>query len=172
MWPESRHRPPDIAVPPESVVIGLSGPGLGRKAPLLLHLIITHWTTSDHKESSSQTLLRRRPLFLRRIFASKQVTNFWAVICSHQHRDHARGLIKLIQNKRFTYQNCWMHDLRQHISRDARQATARNSSEADALREIVETTSELAGAFAARNLTIASFGSSQMWMLEPFNRRS
>lgn len=116
-------------------------------------IVVTHWThfgpqrilIDGGTEDDGEVVFE----FLRR----RQVTDFWAVICSHQHRDHARGLIKLIQNKRLTYQNCWMHDLRRHVSRDAlRQATAGNSSEADALREIVETTRELAGAFAARNL--------------------
>jgi len=116
-------------------------------------IVVTHWThfgpqrilVDGGTEDDAEVVFE----FLRR----RKFTDFWAVICSHQHRDHARGLIKLIQNKQLTYQNCWMHDIRQHFSRDAlRRAMAGNSSEADALREIVETTGELARAFADRKL--------------------
>src|SRR2546427_11384575 len=36
--------------------------------------------------------------FLRR----RNFTSFWAVVCTHLHRDHARGLIKLVEDKSIT----------------------------------------------------------------------
>src|SRR5580765_1617235 len=88
---------------------------------------------SDRKESSSMGGTEDDAEVVFEFLCRRKFTDFWAVICSHQHRDHARGLIKLVQNTRLTYQNSWMHDIRQHVSRDIlRQAMAGNSSESDA----------------------------------------
>jgi beta-lactamase superfamily II metal-dependent hydrolase len=87
-------------------------------------------------------------------FRRRNFANFWAVICSHHHNDHARGLIKLIQDRSLTYHNGWMHDIRKHLSPETlRRASAGNSSQADNVREVIETTKELTSAFTGRYLT-------------------
>jgi metallo-beta-lactamase superfamily protein len=87
--------------------------------------------------------------FLRR----RQFTDLWAVVCTHLHKDHARGLIKIVKDQNVHIQNGWMHDIRNHISADVlRRASSENSPQADAVKEIVEATKELAGAFASRNV--------------------
>ena len=72
-------------------------------------------------------------------------TDFWAAVCTHPHNDHASGLIKIIQNARIKIQTAFMHDIRNHMSADAlrRAATAD-----DGVKEVLETTKELAAAFA------------------------
>jgi len=46
-------------------------------------------------------------------------TNFWAVVCTHLHNDHARGLIKLVRNPSLTIQNGWMHNINKQVSAEA-----------------------------------------------------
>jgi beta-lactamase superfamily II metal-dependent hydrolase len=85
---------------------------------------------------------------------SRGYKNFWAAVCTHLHRDHARGLIKLVQDKSLHFTNGWMHNIRKHISADAlRSASAGSSSQAEGVRKVLESTDELARAFASRNLT-------------------
>lgn len=84
---------------------------------------------------------------------SRKLTTLWAVVCTHLHNDHAKGLIKVVQDKTISIQNAWMHDIRKHLSADTlRRASAGNSSQADNVRQVVENTKELASAFASRNL--------------------
>jgi glyoxylase-like metal-dependent hydrolase (beta-lactamase superfamily II) len=83
-------------------------------------------------------------------FRSRGYTNFWAAVCTHPHNDHARGLIKVVQNKSITIHKGWMHDIRKHVGADA---LHRASAADDGVREVVETTKELASAFASRNIT-------------------
>lgn len=85
-------------------------------------------------------------------------TDFWAAICTHPHSDHAAGLIKIIQNPGIKIQTAFMHDIRNHISPDAlRRAAAAD----DGVNEVVETTKELAAAFAGHKHLIQQ-------PLEPF----
>jgi len=59
-----------------------------------------------------------------------------------------------VQDKSLHFTNGWMHDIRKHISGDAlRSASAGSSSQAEGVREVLESTDELARAFAGRNLT-------------------
>jgi len=82
------------------------------------------------------------------------MTNFWAVVCTHLHNDHARGLIKIVQHPSITIHNAWMHDIRGHVLPDAlRRASSGNSRRADAVRQVLENTRELASAFARHQLT-------------------
>jgi beta-lactamase superfamily II metal-dependent hydrolase len=80
---------------------------------------------------------------------SRGQTTFWAVLCTHGHNDHARGLIKVVQDKSFTFTNGWMHDIRKHISADA---LRRASAASDGVNEVVENARELASAFANRGI--------------------
>lgn len=62
-------------------------------------------------------------------------TNFWAVICTHPHEDHAGGLIKVVQDFRFTFTNAWMHDIRNHVAaNDLKRASSGSSSEAEGVK--------------------------------------
>ncbi len=80
---------------------------------------------------------------------SRGYTDFWAAVCTHPHIDHARGLIKVVQNRSITIHNGWMPDIRNHV----RVETLRRASAADdGVKEVVETTEELARAFASRNI--------------------
>lgn len=83
----------------------------------------------------------------REFLRSRGVTELWAVVCTHLHNDHAAGLIELVRDGSLTIHAGWMHDVRNHISRD----TLRRAS-ADAVRQILETTEELASAFASRRI--------------------
>lgn len=79
---------------------------------------------------------------------SRGYTNLWAALCTHPHNDHARGLIKVVQNRSFTIHNGWMHDIRRHVRADA----LLRASADDCVKEVVETTKELANAFASRRI--------------------
>ena len=84
---------------------------------------------------------------------SRGARDLWAVICTHPHNDHAKGLIEVVQDKTISIQTAWMHDIRNHITSESlRRASAGNSSQADNVRQVVENTKELASAFASRNL--------------------
>ena len=76
-------------------------------------------------------------------------TYFWAALCTHLHNDHARGLIKIVQGKTITIVNGWMHDIRNHVGADALRRACRD----DGVKEVVETTKELASSFASRRIT-------------------
>jgi beta-lactamase superfamily II metal-dependent hydrolase len=83
----------------------------------------------------------------------RNATSLWAVLCSHPHNDHAGGLANLVQDRSILIQNAWMHDIRNHVGADAlRRASSGNSATSDAVRQVVETTKELAAAFAGRGL--------------------
>lgn len=80
----------------------------------------------------------------------RNYTVFWAAICSHAHNDHASGLVKIIRHPRITIQNGYMHDIRNHVdSYSLRRAAAADTG----VNQVVETTKELAGAFASRLIT-------------------
>ena len=74
-------------------------------------------------------------------------TYFWAVLCTHLHNDHATGLIKIVQDKSFTFSNGWMHDITKHVSAET---LRRAAAAVDGVKDVVETTRELAAAFASR----------------------
>lgn len=83
--------------------------------------------------------------FLRR----RNYTNFWAVLCTHLHNDHARGLVKIVRDKRIAIHNGWMHDIRKHVGADA---LRRAGVASDGVKEVVEATEELTSAFLVRGL--------------------
>jgi beta-lactamase superfamily II metal-dependent hydrolase len=83
----------------------------------------------------------------------RKVTEFFALICTHAHKDHAKGLIKIVQDKRIKFQTATFNDIRHHIATEAlRRASASN----DGVGEVVETTKELSAALSARNIPIYS----------------
>ena len=85
---------------------------------------------------------------------SRYATSLYAVVCTHMHNDHARGLIELVKDRSLTITTGWMHDMRNHASADAlSRASSGNSSQADGVKEALETTKELASAFASRYIT-------------------
>jgi beta-lactamase superfamily II metal-dependent hydrolase len=91
---------------------------------------------------------------VREFLRSRGVTSLYAVVCTHMHNDHARGLIELLKDKTLSITFGWMHDMRKHASTDAlRRASTVNSSQADGVKEALETTRELASAFASRGIT-------------------
>jgi len=91
---------------------------------------------------------------VREFLRSRNVTSLYAVVCTHLHNDHARGLIELVKDKTLSITFGWMHDMRNHASADAlRRASSGNSSQADGAKEALETTKELASAFASRHIS-------------------
>ncbi len=117
-------------------------------------ILVTQWTTAYGPfrvliDGGSGTDFKTVREFLR----TRNVTVLYAVVCTHLHNDHASGLIKLVQDKSIGIATAWMHDVRKHVSGEAlRRASAGNSSQADSVRQVVETTKELASAFAGRQL--------------------
>lgn len=90
---------------------------------------------------------------VREFLRGRGVTSLYAVVCTHMHNDHARGLIELLKDKTLSITFGWMHDMRKHASTDAlRRASSGNSSQADGVKEALETTRELASAFASRGI--------------------
>lgn len=91
---------------------------------------------------------------IREFLRAMNFTSFWAVVCSHLHNDHSRGLIKLVQDRSITIHNGWMHDIRNHVGAEAlRRASSGNSSNAEGVKQVWENTKALASAFASRNIT-------------------
>lgn len=84
--------------------------------------------------------------FLRR----RNSTHFWAVVCTHLHNDHASGLIKLVYSSGISFTHGLMHDITKHVSAGC---LRRASAADDGVNEVVETTRELAAAFASRGVT-------------------
>jgi beta-lactamase superfamily II metal-dependent hydrolase len=78
---------------------------------------------------------------------NRNYRSFWAAICSHAHNDHASGLVKIIKHPQITIQNGYMHDIRNHV--DA-YSLSRAVAADTGVNQVVETTKELAGAFASR----------------------
>ena len=119
-------------------------------------ILITQWTPYgpqriliDGGNSGDAPAIKE---FLR----SRGASNLWAIVCSHPHSDHASGLIELILDKSVTFSTGWMHDIRNHLPPDTlRRASAGNSPQANGVRQVVETTKELAAAFTARYVTPA-----------------
>jgi beta-lactamase superfamily II metal-dependent hydrolase len=80
-------------------------------------------------------------------------THFYAVVCSHAHEDHAGGLIKVVQDSRFTFTNAWMHDIRYHVAADdLKRASSGSSPEAEGVKQVIETTKELSSALYSRSV--------------------
>jgi beta-lactamase superfamily II metal-dependent hydrolase len=78
---------------------------------------------------------------VREFLRSHNVTELFAVVCTHLHNDHARGLIELLKDKTLSITFGWMHDVRKHASADAlRHASSGNSSQADGVKEALDTT--------------------------------
>jgi beta-lactamase superfamily II metal-dependent hydrolase len=90
---------------------------------------------------------------VKEFLRARNATFLYAVVCSHSHKDHASGLVKLVQDKSITICTGWMHDIRNHLSPAMlRSASAGNSARADGVRQVIETTKELAAAFASRQI--------------------
>jgi beta-lactamase superfamily II metal-dependent hydrolase len=118
--------------------------------------IISAWTPAgpqyvviDGGKASDAAAVRE---FLR----SRGITTIWAVVCTHMHGDHVGGLIKLVEDKSLTIHNGWMHDIRKHLLPSSLlRATRGYSKEADAVREVVDNTRELAAAFSKRSINLS-----------------
>ncbi len=118
-------------------------------------LVVTHWTAHlgaqriliDGGKASDFPMIKD-------FLISRGMKDFWALVCTHLHGDHAGGLISLVQDPAFTFQQAWMHDIRNHVSDEAlRRASSGNSPEAEGVKEVWETTKELSRAFASRRLS-------------------
>ncbi len=117
-------------------------------------IVVTQWTDFGPQRVLIDGGQEADARVIREFLRSMNFTNFWGVLCSHLHNDHARGLIKLVQDKSITIHNAWMHDIRNHASSEAlRRASSGNSTNAEAVKQVLENTRELASAFASRNLT-------------------
>jgi beta-lactamase superfamily II metal-dependent hydrolase len=60
------------------------------------------------KPSSAEVVL---DFMLRR-----NATEYWAAICTHTHNDHARGLMKIVQDKRINIANGHLNDIRYYTA--------------------------------------------------------
>lgn len=117
-------------------------------------ILVTKWDSKgpvriliDGGTSDSAKTVRE---FLRSIGC----TYLYAIVCTHPHNDHAAGLIELLKDKTISVSTGWMHDIRKHVSADSlRRASAGNSSQAEGVKQVVETTKELASAFASQGIT-------------------
>jgi beta-lactamase superfamily II metal-dependent hydrolase len=127
-------------------------------------ILLTHWTNTGPCRvlidggcaTDAGTVLE----FLR----SRNATALYSVVCTHPHNDHASGLIKLVKEKSIYFCTAWMHDIRKHASADAlRRASSGSSSEAQAVKEVLQTTKELANAFCSH-----TFNGSSITPQEPF----
>ncbi|MGB2644650.1 MAG: hypothetical protein WBG02_13575 [Candidatus Acidiferrum sp.] len=118
-------------------------------------IVLTQWTQyGPHRVLIDGGKAADAPM-VREFLRSRNITGFWAVVCTHLHNDHARGLIKLLKDKSITVSNGWMHNIRNHVSSEAlKRASSGSSSEADGMRQVIENTDELGSAFASRGLAI------------------
>src|SRR2546429_589422 len=82
---------------------------------------------------------------VREFLKTRNANALFAVVCTHLHNDHARGLIELLRDRSLTITTGWMHDMRNHVSADVlRRGSSGNSSQADGVKERSEEhTSEL-----------------------------
>lgn len=91
---------------------------------------------------------------IKQFLRERGIAELWAVLCTHLHKDHARGLIELVQDRSIAIRSAWMHDIRRHVPAQAlRRACAAGSPEADSVSEVLETTEKLTRAFTSRGLT-------------------
>ena len=126
-------------------------------------LLVTEWSGNGPHRILIDGGASGHAEIVKDFLRSRNIRNLWAVICTHPHEDHAGGLIELVQDKSVGIATAWMHDIRNHIGGDSlRYASSGNSSRADAVRQIVDTTEQLASAFVSRNLIPT----------EPFSGRS
>lgn len=90
---------------------------------------------------------------VRKFLIKRNMTEFGSVLCTHAHRDHGDGLVRLVGDQSFTFHAAWMHDVRKHVKDDAlRRASAGDSSQAKDVKQVVDTTDDLKRAFASRRL--------------------
>ena len=91
---------------------------------------------------------------VREFLRMRNANSLFAVVSTHAHNDYARGLIELLKDRSLAVTTGRMHDMRNHTSADTlRRASAGNSSQAEGVNEALETTKELASAFASRYIT-------------------
>src|ERR1051326_4392141 len=86
---------------------------------------------------------------VRDFLIARGYREFWAVVCTHLHKDHAGGLINIVHDPAFTFSNGWMHNINRHLSADALRRAARLSD----VQEVTELTTRLIAAFARRGIT-------------------
>lgn len=117
-------------------------------------IVLTQWTPyGPHRVLIDGGKAADAPT-IREFLRVRNITGFWAVICTHLHNDHTGGLIELVKDKSITISNGWMHNIRNHVGPEAlRRASSGSSSEADGVRQVIENTDELKSAFASRGLT-------------------
>lgn len=117
-------------------------------------IIVTEWTPFGPQRILIDGGTEGDADVVKEFLVRRKFGHLWAVVCTHLHGDHASGLIKLVRDKSIGLTTGWIHDIRKHVSADAlRRACAGNSSEAEAVRQVLETTKELASAFASRGIS-------------------
>jgi beta-lactamase superfamily II metal-dependent hydrolase len=117
-------------------------------------ILVSQWTDAggycvlvDGGSGIDATTVRE---FLRR----KNIQILHAVVCTHPHNDHARGLVKLLADDSLRVDAGWMHDIRKHVNPiTLRREMAGKSAKADWVKQVVENTEDLSRAFALRNIT-------------------
>lgn len=117
-------------------------------------IVVTQWTNSPGGVSYPFRILVDAGSggdagYVSDFLKSRGYDSFWAAVCTHPHKDHARGLVKLVQDRSISFAQGWMHDIRNHLGAETlRRAEARD----DGVKEAVETTRELAAAFKGRGI--------------------
>jgi beta-lactamase superfamily II metal-dependent hydrolase len=116
-------------------------------------IVVTQWTSTGPCRVLIDGGCRADVGTVRDFFRFRDYQVFYAAVCTHLHNDHSAGLIRLLQDRTLRFVSGWMHDIRHHISDDdLRRASRGISTESEAVRQIVETTDELARAFRSRGI--------------------
>ncbi|HLY40566.1 MAG TPA: MBL fold metallo-hydrolase [Terracidiphilus sp.] len=114
-------------------------------------IVVTHWTFSmPHRVLIDGGCGANYDEILG-FLQSHGYTWFSAVVCTHCHNDHAAGLIRLVNNRNLTFLSAWMHDIRNHVSSDS---LRRAASADDGVKQVLETTEELASVFRSRSICV------------------
>jgi beta-lactamase superfamily II metal-dependent hydrolase len=117
-------------------------------------ILVTAWAGTDAWRVLIDGGTVSNAKVVREFLRVRNANSLFAVVCTHAHNDHARGLIELLNDRSLTVTTGWMHDMRNHANANAlRRASSGNSSQAEGVKEALETTKELASAFASRYIT-------------------
>lgn len=116
-------------------------------------ILVSQWTQNGGYcvlvDGGSGTDADRVRDFLRQ----KGISILHAVVCTHPHNDHAKGLVKLLGDDSLRIGSGWMHDIRKHLNPvTLAREMAGSSQQAESIRQVVENTEDLAQAFARRGI--------------------
>lgn len=116
-------------------------------------ILVTQWTSFGPRRVLIDGGNGDDASVVKEFLRARNAMGLYAVVCSHSHKDHASGLVKLVRDKSIKICTGWMHDIRNHLSpATLRSASAGNSARADGVRQVVESTKELTAAFTSRQI--------------------